>query len=524
LLHFIWFIGAFISDWDLSILAWIALVPLFVALTNRSLLWGFLLSYVHGMLFLPGVFNWILQIPYYKWYHHALLGVYLGAYFGLFGLTFVFISKRLNLTAALWSAPFLWVSLEYIRSNFFFLALPWGLLGHTQYRYPVVIQIAALFGTYGVSFLIVLVNAALMMTVQSVSTYYSNNSLRSGIIFLNKQNLALGILAVMAVLLTLFYGRNTISRPITGQSIDVALVQGNIAQSKKWDPQHAEEIMQIYSNLTLRAAREHPALIIWPETATPGLITFAQKIYKNLEDLVRTTATPLVLGSARHQKFQPDESQRLKFINSAFLMAPRNNKIELQRYSKIRLFPFGEYLPVKSIIPWKLIGVSSLSEYVSGKDYTVFELSPYHFGVTICWENIFPGLVRQFALRGAQFIVNITNEARFGKTAAPHQLLTISVFWAVENGMFIIRCANTGVSCIIDSHGRIIKRLQDENGQDLFVRGILNGTIIPTESKTFYTRNGDLIPILAIAVSLVFIFTACLNSLFRRNATLDTEG
>ena len=176
------------------------------------------------------------------------------------------------------------------------------------------------------------------------------------------------------------------------------------------------------------------------------------------------------------------------------------------------------------MVPWQWIHVSSLSEYVPGMQYTIFRVASHRFGVTICWENIFPNFMKQFVKKGAQFVINITNEARFGKTAAPYQLAAISVFRAVENGIFIIRCANTGVSCIIDPHGRIVKRLQDENGQDLFVRGILNGTIIPTESKTFYTRNGDLVPILAIAVSLVFIFIAWSKPLAKREIARDVEG
>ena len=508
----------------MSALVWIALVPLFLALTGRGLLWGFFLSCAHGMLFFPGVFNWILQISYYKWYHHALLDLYFGVYFGIFGLGFAFILKRISLNIALWSAPFLWVTLEYIRSNFFFLALPWGLLGHTQYRYPMVIQSADLFGTYGISFLVVLVNAALMVMIHSVFTHFRSSLIRLKTTLFKKTDLALILGAVLAVSLTLFYGQWSISRPITDRLIKVATIQGNIEQSKKWDPAYADEIMQTYADLTLHAALDHPALIIWPETATPGLITLVPKIYRKVENLVQKTATPLVFGSARHQKFQTDENQGLKMINSAFLMVPGGDNIELQCYSKIRLFPFGEYLPFKSFIPWKWIGVSSLSEYVPGEEYTVFQLPPNRFGVTICWENIFPDLVRQFVKRGAQFIVNITNEARFGKSDAPYQLAAISVFRAVENRIYVIRCTNTGVSCIIDSCGRIVKRLQDENGQDMFVRGILNGTIIPTESKTFYTRNGDLFPILAIAVSLVFIFIAWSKPLAKRKIARDVEG
>jgi apolipoprotein N-acyltransferase len=508
---------------DQGCLAWAGLLPLFLAMRCSSLWKGFLFSGICGAFFFLGLFNWIVQVSSYRWYHHALLDLYLGAYFGIFGLAFAFVSRRISLTAALWSAPFLWVGMEYIRSNSFFLALPWGLLGHTQYRYPMVIQIAALFGTYSISFLIVLVNAALAVMIHSIFTYHRNsaNRLKTGLLKKTEMTSILG--AVLAVSFALVYGQCSISRPIRGRSIKVSIIQGNIEQSKKWDPEYADEIVRIYNDLTLHAAADNPALIIWPETATPGLITMNPEIYKEVENLVQKTATPLIFGSARYQKFQTDETPGLNLINSAFLMVPGNNKPGLQQYNKIRLFPFGEYLPFKFLIPWKWIGVSSLSEYVPGEEYTVFYLSPNRFGVTICWENIFPDLVRQFVKRGAQFIVNITNEARFGKTAAPHQLVAINVFRAVENGVYIIRCANTGVSCIIDFHGRIVKRLQDEEGQDLFVRGILHGTIIPMESKTLYLSKGYLFPILVVGVFLVLIFIAWWKPLAKGRIARDTK-
>jgi len=508
---------------DIGCLAWAGLLPLFLAIRCRSLWKGFLFSGICGAFFFPGLFNWILEVPYYRWYHHTLLDLYFGIYFGIFGFAFVFVSRRISLTAALWSTPFLWVSLEYIRSNVSFLALPWGLLGHTQYRYPIIIQIAGLLGTYGISFLVVLVNAALTVIIYSIFTYHRNSVVLLKPRPFKKTEMAFILGSVLAVSFALVYGQWSISRPVKGRSLNVAMIQGNIEQSKKWDPAYADEIVQIYNDLTLHAALDKPALIIWPETATPGLITSSPKIYRKVENLVKETATPLVFGSARHQKFQADEIQGLRMINSAFLMVPGGDNIELQRYSKIRLFPFGEYLPFKSSIPWKWIGASSLSDYIPGEKHTVFNLSPNRFGVTICWENIFPDLVRQFVKRGAQFIVNITNEARFRKSDAPYQLVGISVFRAVENRVYVIRCANTGISCIIDPCGRIVKRLQDENGHDLFVRGILHGMIIPMESKTFYTRNGDIFPILAIAVSLVFIFLAWWKPLAKRGKACDVE-
>ena len=511
-------------DWDMGVLAWIAIVPLLLVVSSRNRIEGFLPAYLCGILFFLGTFDWIRNISNYGWDHHAILALYLGAYFGLFGLGVSHISNRLGQSKALWAAPFLWVMLEYIRSNFFFLALPWELIAHSQYRYPAVMQLAALFGTYSISFLIVLVNAGIAcLVLVLLSLFQARRSHRNYGVASKKWALALVFSAVLCTALSLGYGHRAISKTITGTPIDVAMVQGNIEQRKKWDPKYAGEIIQIYEDLTLKAGLNLPELIIWPETATPGSISLNPEILNELNQIVLKTGTPLVFGSAQHQKFMKAEQERPHLVNSAFLMIPENKKSDLQQYDKIRLLPFAEYLPQKKIIPWKWINVSSLSEYDSGQKSVVFELSPYRFGVTICWENIFPDFFRQFVKRGAQFVISITNEARVGKTAAPHQLLAISVFRAVENGIFIIRCANTGVSCIIDPHGRIIKRLQDENGQDLFVRGILNGTIIPTESKTFYTRNGDLVPILAIAVSLVFIFIAWSKPLAKRKIARDIE-
>jgi apolipoprotein N-acyltransferase len=191
--------------------------------------------------------------------------------------------------------------------------------------------------------------------------------------------------------------------------------------------------------------------------------------------------------------------------------------VKNQRYDKIRLFPFGEYLPFKKTIAWALINVRESGNYIPGKEFTVFELPTLRFGVTICWENIFPDLFRQFVRRGAQFMVNITNEARFGKTAAPYQLASISVFRAVENRVFVIRCANTGVSCIIDPYGRIVDRVKDQQGQDIFIRGVISGWVIPLESKTIYTRCGDGFVWVAIFGSVLFLSVSSVKTQGRRS-------
>ncbi len=490
--------------WDAGCLAWAALVPLLWVLSGRGPKSGFLLAFLWGNCFFLGIFSWILEIPQYRWYHHGLLSIYLGSYIGLFGLGFVYLKDRLGRSAALWAVPLLWVALEYLRGNFSFLSLPWGFIAHSQYRYPAVTRCVSVVGTYGLSGLLVLVNAAIAAMIFNVTAYREQGSKRGQ----NRSEWALGVLAALCLLSVFAYGQGIVTQPLTGRSLSVSLVQGNISQAKKWDLRYADEILQKYSSLTLKASNKPTDLIVWPETAVPGSIIEDESLLNQIKSLARKSKTPMVIGSARFLKFQETQKAQAGRVNSAFLVLPEEQEADLQRYDKTRLFPFGEYLPYQEVLPWKWIHVSSLGHYVPGTTFTVFDLLPHRFAVTICWENIFPDLVRRFVRKGAQFIVNITNEARFGKTAAPFQLVAISVFRAVENGIFVIRCANTGISCIIDPYGRIVRLLQDEQGEILFIEGVIQDTIAALESNTLYTRYGDVAPVSALAGCAAFFLFA----------------
>lgn len=495
-------------SFNLGFLAWIGLMPLMIAICSKSLKYSFLLSLVCGMLFFMGIFHWILEVPGYTLLHHAILALYLGSFFGFFGLTFTFISKRLGTTPALFAAPFIWVSFEYIRSNLSFLSLPWGLLAHSQYQYLPIIQIASLAGTYSISFLIVLINSALAAMIYSSVYRLEKQQPPSPRCPSKKGKMAMVSTATLLIALTLLYGHMTISQPIIGEKFKVSAVQGNIEQAKKWDKKYTSEIMQIYADLTQEASKDQPDLIIWPETATPGSINRDIRLRIEVMNIVRKSGTYLLLGSSQHQKFEKKEGKEFNYLNSAFLISPDPKTVMNQRYDKIRLLPFGEYLPLKESIPWSYIQVPNISQYVPGEEFTVLELPSGRLGVTICWEDIFPDHFRQFVQRGAQFMVNITNEAWFGKTAAPYQFVSMAVFRAVENRVFLVRCANTGITCIIDPYGRIVKKVLDAKGQDTFVRGVMNGWVTPLECRTLYTRYGDIMGWLAPAVSAVFLFIA----------------
>ena len=480
---------------ELSGLAWVGLVPLLLIISGKRPLAAFLLSYLAGGIFFLGIFHWILTVPGYTLLHHAILAVYMGSFFAVFGLMFAFLHRRLGLFVAFLMAPFLWVSIEFARSNLSFLALPWGLLAHSQYEHPIIIQIASLAGAYGLSFLIVLVNSSL-----------------AGVLLGRKQGSAVGQKRVLlggiaGVLLgfTLAYGYVVTSRPIVGERLAIAVVQGNIEQDKKWDPKYAAMIMKTYTELSYKAAENKPVLMIWPESATPRSISTDPKLQAEVRDIARSTGAYLLLGSSQLQKFRVEDPKSAKYLNSVFLISPDPAVTRNQRYDKIRLFPFGEYLPYKELIPWSLIHVPDLSNYMAGKGYTVFVTPFSRFGVAICWENLFPDLVREFVRHGAQFMVNVTNEAWFGPITAPRQFLSMSVFRAVENRVFMVRCANTGISCVIDPYGRVASRVTGNDGGEVFVRGYISDSVIPLDSKTVYNLFGDWFAWLCVSASMIFL-------------------
>jgi apolipoprotein N-acyltransferase len=493
---------------SLSGLCWIALAPMLKVLRDRDLITGFFGGLSCGVVFFLFIFHWIFEAKGYTYLHHAVLAVYLGSYIGLFGLSYSIVSRRLGITAGLTAAPFIWTSIEYIRSHASFLALPWGLIAHSQYQQPIIIQVSSILGLWGVSFLIVAVNAGLtgfvISTVAWVKPELLELSDRWG---RSKKPFAVIAVALLSFLAAIAYGYWKTGRTFEGQPLRLSIVQGNIEQKKKWDPAYAQFIMQRYSDLTLASGDKQPILTVWPETATPGLVNRFPQMMKEIQTLSSKTNSRILFGSSEGQKFF-DSLKGPNLFNSAFLVEP-NQKIEdVQKYHKIILFPFGEYLPYKEVLPWSWIGVTEFRSYTPGGEYKLFDMNGEKFATTICWENLFPEHVRQFVKKGARFIVNITNEAWFGETAAPEQFLSMNVFRAVENGVYVVRCANTGISCFIDPCGRVVDRVINDEGKDIFVSGFLTGEIIPLSPNTFYTRYGDWFPWLCITISIGFILAA----------------
>ncbi len=483
---------------DLGWLAWVGLVPLLAAISGKSVKSAFFLSYLCGIIFFVGVFNWVFQIPGYKFLHHAFLIPYMGLYFGLFGLAFSIISERSGIALALLATPFLWVTLEYIRANMSFLSLPWALMGHSQYQWPAIIQLVSLTGTYGLSFLIILVNAAVAAACLAFLSGF------------RIQRTAVSLLLGAAVMagLTLFYGHVTLLGAREGRKeVRVSVLQGNIDQERKSDPKkYAKSIMEDYVTLSRQASKDHPELIVWPEAATPGFILKNMAVLNQVVSLIRGTGTYFLIGSSEYPKFARDKpSSQLRVGNTALFFSPEGKV--LGQYLKIHLVPFGEYIPFEGIISWPrfIVPENKKSYEVQGKKWNLFAFDDAKFGVLICWEIVFPQLFRRFVKDGANFMINITNEGWFGKSAAPYQMAAISAFRAVENRVSLVRAANTGISCFIDPYGRITGRVK-QNNKDIFVRGYSTREIRLSNDRTFYTIYGDIFIYVILLVTAVIIF------------------
>jgi apolipoprotein N-acyltransferase len=478
--------------------AWFGLVPLLLALRTAGSWESSLLGFLFGFLLMVGSQYWALQIQQLDLLRFLIMGFLLSLYFMIFGLAYAALCRRISRLMIL-LAPALWVALEYARSSFFFLAWPWNLLGHSQYQVLPVIQIVDLTGVYGVSFLLVMVNQVLsdLASRGLWPNPTTDDGMATGIPQPGwRVNL---VVAALGVGLTLGYGWLRLSEGNATRTFRVAIIQANRYVHNNMPAQEQIEHMLVYRQLSLQAAQSKPALIVWPASSLPALIT-SKVVSHVLLKLAYETGAYLLVGGAGYEKDRPRQDGDLLYSNREFLIAPTGG-IEGQ-YDKIRLLPFNEYLPLKDIISWPRWITALRSSFIPGERYTLFRVSGTAFGTPICWENMFPDHFRRFVRDGAEFMVSATNEGFFGHSGAPYQTLAMNVFRAVENRVAVVRTAATGVSAFIDPNGRIAAKVQDRTGEDLFVAGYLVREIPLSSSKTFYTCYGDVFAAIAAILAL----------------------
>lgn len=489
---------------DLFPLAWIALVPFLLSLYNKKPKEAFQAGFFLGIPYFFGTLYWI----YHSINHYGgvpfivslaivfVLCLYLSLYTGLFALLFSMNFKSFRLPAPLF-APFLWVALEFLRS-YVFTGFPWSSIGYTQYKFLSIIQIADITGIYGVSFLVVAVNDAI------VEMLLIRRRVREMPLFpLSRTVIGLSLLLLFTSS-AFIYGQWRLSQERPGVSLRASVIQGNIEQDRKWDPTYQDAVMQTYSKLSLKAISSSPAIIIWPETSVPFFFGTDRENTEKLTDFQNRLDAYLLFGSV----LVKEKGAKRDLLSNSALLLDKTGTVSYV-YDKIHLVPFGEYVPLQNFLFFIDKLVVGIGDYMSGDRYMIAETPIGGFATLICYEVIFPGLVRKFYLKGGDFIVNITNDAWFGKTTGPYQHFSMAVFRAVENRKPLIRAANTGISGFIDSNGRILSKT------NLFQQAILTNDVKTDSTKSFYTKYGDLFSYLCIVSSILLL--ADILSKARRN-------
>jgi apolipoprotein N-acyltransferase len=397
----------------------------------------------------------------------AVLMVLLAAYLALYPAIFALIVHRLGLRfglSALWLAPAAWATTELGR-GYLFTGFPWVLLGYSQVTTLPVAQVASVTGVYGLSFLVVLVSVALVMVALAKGPA-------------RWQGPAAAALVLLAVIGWGSYrlGANELLRQ--GTPLTVALLQGNVAQEQKWDPALAPEITQRYIRMTREAATRGARLVIWPESSLPYYFEQSQEVGDTLRQLAFATRTYILFGGDQVEPGSPP-----RYFNSAFLMTPFG--VVGGIYRKVHLVPFGEYVPLKNLLFFAGPLVEGVGGFSPGEQVVPLPVDGHPVTTAICYEVVYPNLARDAVRLGSELLTTITNDAWYGRSSAPWQHFAQASMRAIEQGRYLARSANTGVSGIVDPYGRVVTRSQ------LFETVALVGDVRLLTGRTVYGQIGD---------------------------------
>jgi len=505
--------------WDGGLLfAWLAPAALVVGLRGLPPGRAALLGFVAGLAAHAAVLHWIYVVTVTYGHAPPAVGVVaplgLAAYVALFPAAFgagaawlgsggrgvgaVGAVSAVSGVAGPFVLAALWTALDHLRSVFL-TGFPWATLGYALHRDAPLLTLSAWTGVYGLSFVAVLGGAALAeLACRPAGGLGGRLGGRRPV-----PRRAWVALAVVGLLHALGAGIR-LAEPAPedagpGASVRVAVLQGNIDQGVKWSPAWAERTLAIYEDLTRRAADRGAELVVWPETAVPGSPSTDPSLRERLAALAREVGASLVVGAVGVDPAPGGASggrrAEARFYDSAFVFGPDGGL--RGRYDKAHLVPFGEYVPLRD-----LLGrfASALARGIAPRDVSagpgprVLAVprpggeAPVPAGVPICYELLFPDLMRRFVDDGAGVLLAITNDAWYGRTGAPYQFLAITALRSAESGVWTARAANTGVSGFIDARGRVRERT------DIFERDLRVADVPlrpPPRGGTFYTRHGD---------------------------------
>ena len=461
--------------------AWIALAPLLVAVAHRPqpTRRAFALGLTTGAVYFCGTLYWLVEtMTTFGGLNTALaafaagvLIAYLSIYPGLFAL----IQARLVRTMGkqtLLLAPAVWVATEMGRT-YVLDGFPWELLGYSQATVLPFAQLASVAGVYGLSALVALVSAA--------AAYAA----------VDRSQRRWRVAAVVAVVLlgTAVWGTARLARGTlrsSGVPVRVAVLQGNIPQDEKWDPAMRGTIMQRYVDMTREAIGRDAQFILWPESATPQPYEQDLAAADAIRRLAREAKVTLLIGSDQVEPVRPVAAGTRpseRFYNAAYLIQPDGTTAAI--YRKIHLVPFGEYVPFSRLLFFVGPLVEAVSEFTPGSDAVLLPVRGHLASTAICYEVIYSSLMRSFVTHGSELLTTITNDAWYGWSSAAYQHWEQASLRSIEQGRYLARAANTGISGFVDPYGRVLQR------SNMFQSAVMAEDLRFITARTIYSYIGD---------------------------------
>lgn len=457
---------------DAYILAWFMPAVLLWCIRKSSLK----MSIVYGLVFGSGFF---ITLLYWISVFGMLPLIALAIFQSLFIMLFAFVVRLRFQNISKWQRliviPSLWVSIEWLRSLGMF-GFTWGDLGYSQYKAIPLIQMASVTGIWGMSFLIMMFNTAFADLITDYKCVIDRKKAMFRIS---------SVLLLISLLICLGYSYSHKVNE-SGKIIGAAIIQGNINQDTEEDTVFVDRSWTEYSSMSSDAAKQGADIIIWPETVVPGNMADTDTRDKVLN--IASEAGADILAGAW------DRDNVGRIFNSAFLISP--DRQIMGKYHKSRLVPFGEFVPARKYLPFLKYYQVTPYDSSPGTESGVLDNGKVKIGIAICFESIFPYISRENSKSGAEIICVITNDCWYDKTAAARQHMAMSVLRAVENHRYLLRAASTGISCIIDQNGRIIKQSRVKE------KTIISGDVSAISDMTFYSRFGDWFVYLCLGITL----------------------
>jgi apolipoprotein N-acyltransferase len=379
---------------------------------------------------------------------------------------------------ALFFLPAAWVATEYLR-GFFFGGFPWVPLGNSQVTVLAVAQVASVFGVYGLSALVAFVNAAIAFVGFSTG----------------RSRLMAGVATVAVLIGIAAWGSWRVaegSLTREGTALRVGLIQGNVAQEDKLNrtPQTDRRIFTSYLAMTRDAVRRGAEYVIWPESSTP--FTFGHDAVGEaaLRDLAREVGVPILFGSD-----QIVAEPELRQYNAAFLLGPDGETEAV--YRKIHLVPFGEFFPLQEWLTFAAPLVRRFLPFTPGDKVVILPVNGHATSTAICYEVVFPSLMRDAVLQGSELLTTVTNDGWYGTSSAPYQHFEMASMRAIEEGRYMARSANTGISGVVDPYGRVVQ------ASAIFEQVGLVAEVRLLTGRTIYSQIGDVIAYVGIALTMI---------------------